>query len=250
MRAACRLKAIAGMDLMALAPAFTVEGLGAAAGLVTGLASSAHCAVMCGPLACAAAAPADAPVALGRRRRRWRQPLAYHAGRVSSYAAVGTALGLAGDGTRHVLSAVAPALPWVMAGALTATALGVGKRLPVPGALRRLAQPLIRRAAKFSPPGRAAAIGAATPLLPCGTLYGLFVTAAATASAIGGAALMAAFALGATPVLALVQGQGPLLARHPRAGALFRRVVPLLAAAALVWRAVHAGDGSAPPACH
>jgi uncharacterized protein len=241
------------MDLVGLSAAFTVEGLGAAAGMVTGLASSAHCAAMCGPLACAAAADgagADRPVVLGRRPRRWRQPLAYHVSRVGSYAAVGAALGLAGVGTRHALAGIAPALPWVMAGALTATAFGVGKRLPVPTALRRLAQPVVRRAAKFSPVARAAAIGAATPLLPCATLYGLLVAAAATASALGGAALMAAFALGATPVLAIIQGHGPLLARHPRAAGFVRRAVPLLAAAVLIWRAVHAGGGDAPPTCH
>jgi uncharacterized protein len=248
------------MDPLTLSAPYALEGLGAAAGLVAGLASSAHCALMCGPLACAAAAPSRpqaAPlVTLGRSAPARRnsllrsEVLAYHLGRFGAYAAVGAGLGLAGEGARRTLSGLAPALPWVMAGALVATAFGVGKRLPVPGLLKRLAAPLIRKSAKLAPVARAGAIGAATPLLPCATVYGLFVAAVAAASALGGAMLMAAFALGATPSLLLVQAHAPLIGRHPRAANLLRRLVPLVAAAVLVWRAVHAGTAMVPPSCH
>lgn len=248
------------MDPSTLLAPYALEGLGATAGLVAGLASSAHCALMCGPLACAAgAAPrpqAQPLVTIGRSpSSRWISPwrteaLAYHAGRFGAYAAVGAGLGLAGEGARRALSGMAPALPWVMAGALVATAFGVGKRLPVPGVLKRLAAPVIRKSAKLAPVARAGAIGAATPLLPCATVYGLFVAAVAAASALGGATLMAAFALGATPSLVLVQAHAPVIDRHPRAANLLRRVVPLLAAAVLVWRAVHAGTAMTPPSCH
>jgi sulfite exporter TauE/SafE len=137
-----------------------------------------------------------------------------------------------------------------MAGALVATALGLGKRLPVPPALRRLAAPLVRRSANLSPVARAAAIGASTPLLPCASLYTLFLAAVGSASALGGMALMSAFAVGATPALALLQAHAPLLGRFPRATIWLRRAVPLLAALVLVWRALNAGDGAAPPHCH
>ncbi len=232
----------------------TGHALGAAAALATGLASSAHCALMCGPLACAAAPGRGAeerPVTLRRRPPRWGEPLAYHLARVGTYGATGAALGLLGDGARRTLTQAAPVLPWMMAGALVVTAVGVGKRLPLPGALKRLAGPVVRRAATFSPVARAAAIGAATPLLPCASLYGLLLAAVASASALGGAAVMAAFAIGATPALALVQAHGPFLgARHPRAAIWLRRAVPLLAAVVLAWRALRSGGGSGPPACH
>jgi uncharacterized protein len=240
------------MELFTFAPTLLADGLGAAAGLAAGLASSAHCAVMCGPLACTAAAPASQPelVVLGRRRHAWATPFAYHAGRIGAYAAMGAVLGLAGEGARNALTGIAPALPWVMAGALAASAFGLGKRLPVPGALKRLAHPLMRKSANLAPTLRSAAIGAATPLLPCAILYGLFVAAVATSSALGGAVLMAAFAVGATPALALVQAHAPLLGRHPRVATWVRRAAPLLAAAVLVWRAVHSGAAGAPPSCH
>jgi hypothetical protein len=101
----------------------------------------------------------------------------------------------------------------------------------------------------FSPPVRAALRGAATPFLPCGFLYGAFVIAIAAGHAAGGALIMAAFALGTMPALALVQRQAARLAAvSPRTRAWLRRGVPLLAAAALIWRALAVGTGA--PHCH
>ena len=51
------------------------------------------------------------------------------------------------------------------------------------------------------PVWRAAAIGLASALLPCGWLYAFVVLAAGTGSASGGAALMLAFWLGTVPAL-------------------------------------------------
>jgi sulfite exporter TauE/SafE len=244
------------MDPFSFAPALVMDGLGAAAGLAAGLASSAHCAVMCGPLACAAGPRAedklsdDKLIVLGRRSRPAAAALAYHFARIGAYAAVGALLGALGEGARAALAGVAPALPWVMAAALVASALGLGKRVPLPAALKRLAQPLMRKSANLAPVLRSAAIGAATPLLPCASLYGLFLAAVAASSALGGAALMAAFATGATPALALVQAHAPIIRQHPRLATALRRTVPLLAAAVLVWRALHAGTAATPPSCH
>jgi sulfite exporter TauE/SafE len=244
----------APVDLSSL----SVNGVGATGAFIAGLASSAHCALMCGPLAGAtgvppatAASPASAPLVTIRRARRMRlAPLAYHLGRIGSYAVMGAALGTAGEQARRAVAGVGPALPWVMASALVATSLGAGRHLPVPQVLRKLAHPIIRRTANHAPALRAAAIGAATPLLPCAMLYGLFVAAAAAASGLGGAGVMAGFALGATPALALVQAHAPALARFPRMNPVARRLLPLAAAIVLVWRAVAGGAGGAPPACH
>jgi uncharacterized protein len=252
------------MDLSAVLSGGTFVGLGAAAGFVGGLASSAHCAAMCGPLACVAsghlvplgrlqtgaASGADGReiaenVALSRAPT-WRASLAYHAARITSYAAVGALLALAGDGAKRALGEIAPVLPWVMAAALVASALGLGRALPAPAFLKNLLGRFARKSAKFSPLARAAALGAATPLLPCAALYAVMLAAAATGSSVAGALLMAAFALGATPALAVMQFHAPLLRRHPRLALAAGRAFPLLAAAVLVWRALHAGA----PTCH
>jgi sulfite exporter TauE/SafE len=239
---------LAMQPLLSSVDALTIESVGAAGALLAGLASSAHCALMCGPLAGAAATPAPL-VSIGRPSRGGAK-LAYHLARIGSYTLAGAALGTAGEGARRAFSSVAPVLPWVMASSLVATSLGLGKRLPVPAVLKRLAGPLMKRSANLAPVARAAAIGAATPLLPCALLYGLFIAATAAGTTAAGAAIMAAFALGATPALALVQGHTRLLARFPRAVTAARRAAPLLAAVVLVWRAVHAGDAHTPPSCH
>jgi sulfite exporter TauE/SafE len=105
-----------------------------------------------------------------------------------------------------------------------------------------------RMASRLSLVARAAIRGAATPFLPCGLLYGAFVVAVGAGAPAAGAVIMIAFALGALPALALVQLGAPRFADHQSAGRVVRRVVPLLAAALIVWRAVNAGDGA--PHCH
>jgi sulfite exporter TauE/SafE len=233
------------MDLLAITP--LAHGL-LAAGFVAGLLSSAHCGVMCGPLACTASTVVKLD-ARRERRRSFREPAAYHGARVIAYAAVGASVGLAGEGVRRALSDIAPILPWVMAVVLVVSALGLHRRT-APASLKRVLGLWMRRSAEFSPLVRAGAIGAATPLLPCAALYGLVLAAAATGSPLAGAGLMGAFALGATPALALVQAHAPALRGHPRLAAWVQRAIPLVAAAVLIWRAVHTGDGATPPSCH
>ena len=81
-------------------------------------------------------------------------------------------------------------------------------------------------------------LGAATPFLPCGLLYGLFLAAIATGTPWGGAAVLGAFSLGALPALGAVQFGTGQFARSPRLALFARRVVPLSAAVVLVARAL------------
>lgn len=186
---------------------------------------------MCGPLACAGLPPSGA--------ERRTAAVAWHLGRVTAYTAVGVLLGLIGQGVTRTLSlSVQPYLPWVMALGLVITALDLGKHLkPLPG-IARVSRALARAGAKLSPAGRAFALGAATPFLPCGLLYGIFLAAVATGSALGGAAVMGAFSLGAIPLLAGVQAGAKAWSRWPNASAILRRAVPLTAAFILIARAL------------
>jgi hypothetical protein len=91
-------------------------------------------------------------------------------------------------------------------------------------------------------------MGAVTPLLPCGLLYGVFAAALAAGSFGGGALLLGAFALGGLPALFGAQLQLGLWGRRPRAADfLLRRALPLMAAAVLVYRAAGAAGT---PRCH
>ncbi|WP_224242795.1 sulfite exporter TauE/SafE family protein [Hyalangium gracile] len=220
-------------------PAVLAGSLGA---FTVGLTGSVHCLLMCGPLACA-----GLPLAPGPERRR--AVLAYQGGRVAAYMVVGGTLGALGSGVARTLDvSLRPALPWLMAAALTASALEVGKRLrPLPG-LSRLVGAVSRLGAKLSFVGRAGAMGAVTPLLPCGLLYGVFAAALASGSFSGGALVLGAFALGGLPALLGAQLQTGLWRHRPRiATFLLQRALPLAAAAVLVYRALGTPEK---PSCH
>jgi sulfite exporter TauE/SafE len=217
--------------------------VGAAGALVVGLTGSVHCLLMCGPLACAGLPGVKGP-------EKWRAVLAYQSARVGAYALVGGLLGALGGGVTQALAvSTRPYLPWVMAAALVASALELGKRLrPLPG-LSHVAGAITRAGAKISLLSRSGAMGAVTPLLPCGLLYGVYAAALASSSFGGGALLMGAFALGGLPALLGAQLQTGLWQRQPRVATfVLKRAVPLVAAAVLLYRAVGAGTGQ--PACH
>ncbi len=231
------------MTVFAALPSSPAVVAGALGALTVGLTGSVHCLLMCGPLACA-----GLPAVPGPDRKR--AVLAYQGARVAAYALVGGALGALGGGVTKVLAvSTRPYLPWLMAAALVASALEVGKRLrPLPG-LAHAARYVARWGANFSWAGRASAMGAVTPLLPCGLLYGVFAAALASGSFGGGALLLGAFALGGLPALLGAQLQTGLWKHRPKAlSFLLQRAVPLLAAALLIYRAV--GTGSSQPSCH
>ena len=196
---------------------------GALSALVAGVTGSLHCALMCGPLACSARG----------------SPIAWHVGRIAAYSFVGLLLGALGRGVSSgLMVSVQPVLPWVMAAGLVITALDLAKHArPIPG-VARISGVLIRAGAKVQPSTRSFLAGAATPFLPCGLLYGLFLAAIATGTPWGGAAVMGAFALGAVPAIAALQLGARRLTLSPKVNVVVRRVVPLAAAVVLVIRAL------------
>lgn len=209
------------------------------AALVLGGAGSLHCFVMCGPLACAAAGS-------GSRRL---PAIAYHGARIASYALVGALLGALGGTVPLGLSR---ALPWLMAAALLVAVIDPGgrrlRRLPPLPGIAHLLRLVASARARIAPTAQAALMGALTPLLPCGLVYGIGVAAVAASSAAGGALVMGGFAVGALPALAAAQLSAGWLRRLPRGrAALFERALPLVAAGVLVYRALMT---TAHHACH
>lgn len=218
--------------------------VGALFAALVGLASSVHCFAMCGPLACAGCARAGAV-----RRERVVAIVAYQSARIAGYSLVGAILGAVGGRSARVLGLTTPDwLPWLLAGLLVASALGLVERLPQIPQFAQLTRRAGRQSAGFAPTVRAAVLGGLTPLLPCGLLYGLWATSLVAGSATGGALLAGGFALGAVPALAFAQFGSEWLRRLPSGAHLvIRRVLPLVAAAVLIWRAVMI---PAAPYCH
>ncbi len=173
-----------------------------AAAFVAGLVTSIHCAGMCGPLACALM-----PVR-GDRADGQTVSTVYHLSRLTGYAALGLVAGGLGRAPLTWFSQSALRwLPWTLVLFFVALALRWDRHLPKLPALGRLVwklQGVLRRRSRTE---AAAALGLATPLLPCGPLYFLVALALLSGSALRGVEFMLAFGLGTVPLLWLAQTQ-------------------------------------------
>ncbi len=195
---------------MAIDPitAFGVALLGGAGG-------SVHCVGMCGPFA------GFQGMRRGARRFSLTQA-AYHGGRLTTYIALGTLAGLAGEALGRIadLWQVQRALAVVMGLVL----VGVGLTyFAGPGSGGRVGRAWGRVVGRLLSVGRSAGpysgpylLGLTSTLLPCGFLYSFAIVGAATGSLPGALATMAGFWLGTAPSLALAA----VLARRFRSGPL------------------------------
>ena len=137
-----------------------------AAAFVAGLVTSLHCAGMCGPLACAV---------LPVRREQGDVPsaaTAYHLARLGSYAVLGALAGWLGRMPLAMLpDAVLRWLPWLGVLFFVGLAMRWDRHWPRVPLLGRAFLRASGRLRGCPPPVAAAALGLATPLLPCGPLY-------------------------------------------------------------------------------
>ena len=195
------------------------------------LAGSPHCAAMCGPfVAFAAASPAS-------DRPRWTVMGAYHGGRLLAYLALGFVAGALGAGVEG-LGAVAGVsrLAAIVAGALmvawgmdTILALrGRRSRFHAPAKLANALGSVTRRLAGEPGVPRAAAIGVATALLPCGWLYAFVAAAGGTGSPSRAALVMLFFWTGTLPLMAAL-GMGLQRSAGP-----LRRALPIVTASVVL----------------
>lgn len=236
------------------------------AAALAGIASTPHCAGMCGPLAAAGCAAAGRPPRdrAGLGAVLGSPALGYHAGRLASYAFVGALAGHASyavlsslDGARFakIVSFVVGTFFVVHAALVilrtrrrasadltisSAELVRIGRRQTQPGRLAWLARVL---------PRRGLSLGLLTGLLPCGSLVGAALLAASTGNALGGAVANVVFGLATAPTLIAATLVGDRLVRWtsrlPRAA----RVLLLLGAAGISfarpWLVHH--DTTCPP---
>lgn len=197
---------------------------------VAGLAASLHCAGMCGLLSCGLGIAGQGSGMAGTG--------IYHAARLLGYGLAGALAGGIGqwigwtfalEGTRWI--------PWLLAAVLLAMAFGLDRKLGAFPGFRPLNLRVRSLALRFPPLRRAALVGLATPLLPCGPLYAILALALASGSAIRGAEMLLAFGLG--PVLAIgsVQLGSAWMSRNLAARKidLARRALAVGGALTLIW---------------
>lgn len=169
------------------------------------LMSAGHCLGMCGPLVCAASLPSERDARAGSIAGSL---LAYHAGRLASYAAIGLALGSIGALLPAGIHAVAwqAALSLLAAFALVWVGLGLLGIFPIasPGCAGRFAPGVARffaRIAGARPGVRKFGLGVTNGLLPCGPVYTVALAALASSGPWRGALAMLVFGAGTLPLL-------------------------------------------------
>ena len=209
------------------------ESLTTAAALVAGLATSLHCAGMCGPIACGLGTLAKS------EGERLTAASLYHGSRLLSYAAIGAVCGALGQQPlKRFFDSPAALLPWVMVLVLLCMAFGLDKKFPRPAVLNRFTARARFKASRLSAYGGASAMGLLTPFLPCGPLYLMFGATLLAGSAARGAEFALAFGLGTVPLLWLAQHQFHRIRSRltPLAMGRLRRGLALVTAVMLAWR--------------
>lgn len=197
--------------------------------LVAGLVTSVHCVGMCGPIACGLAAMPSSET------ERLMAMSAYHGSRLASYGVIGAVCGAIGmQPLEWFFGSPAVLLPWVLVAVFLVFGFGLEKKLPRPPALIKWTAKLRFKLGKMSPIRSGIALGALTPLLPCGPLYLLFGAALLTGSALRGAEFAMAFGLGTVPLLWLAQQQLKYLKKRFKPTTLVRFQRSLAIAAALL----------------
>jgi sulfite exporter TauE/SafE len=222
----------------------TVPGL-----FLAGLGGSvAHCSVMCGPFVLGQVGAGLGRVPAGRlcewHRLSESALVAYHAGRLTTYTALGAASGLMGLGlaqtprVRALLLGAAALLFLLMAARRMWPGLGCGFGLGtwVPAGWARFGGGMWVASLAARPGLGRYLRGVLLGFLPCGLLYAALVAAAASPGPTMGAVLMLAFGLGTVPALVLVGIAGQVMARRFSGAA--RRVAPLVLAVNAVALAV------------
>lgn len=217
------------------------DGLTFLSGLLLGLASSLHCAAMCGAIAASLMFAFSNGESAGKRIGAL---LAAHAGRVLMYVGAGAALGAFGSviygafdhANAHLF------MRWAAAVALGWIGLSVAELTPSLAVVDRIAVPIASALRSSGPAsvasGRAGAFasGVVWGLLPCGMVYGALFYAMLSGGALQGATAMTGFGLGTLPSVtgvALGVASFRRLARGAKARLAFGLGIVALAAASL-----------------
>lgn len=171
---------------------------------LTGLLQSPHCIGMCGGIMLAASAEGSAPA---------KGALLYNLGRVFSYSVIGGVFGALGKAVSY--SASISSMVFAMVGLLVAL-IGLNMWGLIPG-LRALFPE--QRACRLPAGARARfaakplVIGALTGLMPCGSLYAMWLHAVSCGGFTRGAVSMLCFALGTVPLSVAFGALGAFMPR-------------------------------------
>lgn len=182
------------------------SGISLISGFLLGLASTLHCAGMCGGIATGLVVMFQPSTGAGRLRVL----MLAQAGRITGYMIAGGILGFAGAGIYGAFdrAELFRLLQWAAALALVWIGLTMAGLLPMPSVVDRVVGRVSGTLARVMAPLRRSAAGPYVAgltwgVIPCPMVYGALFTALLTGSALGGVSMMAAFGLGTLPGVTL-----------------------------------------------
>lgn len=200
-----------------------------ATAFVLGIAGSAHCIGMCGPIALAVPSPGRGSAA------RLVSTLLLNSGRVATYALLGAAFGVFGAGLelaglQQVVSITAGAvlLLSVLLPGLVERWIPASRMAVLIGRVRAA----LARNLKRTAPEALFLTGALNGLLPCGLVYAAAIGAATMGSMGQGAFFMALFGAGTVPALLALRMSGGMIGARSRQW--LRKASPVLVSAMAV----------------
>lgn len=175
--------------------------------------------------------------------------LAYNLGRIASYVAAGALMGALGMliaelmpvyYAQRALLALAGVFMVLLGLYLSGWWMVLNRLEAAGGGLWRLIEPFSRRLLPVRTPWQALLVGLVWGWIPCGLVYSMLVTAVSAGSALKGAALMLAFALGTLPALITIGVLAGAAARLTRSPVLrrFAGVLVILFGVHTLWLAV------------
>jgi len=238
-----------------------------AAAAAMGFFGGTHCVVMCGGIAgVLSGGLVELRTKQGAARARWREAgltLAYNAGRIATYSALGALLGVLGGSIERFPALRDAGLAMRVLAGLTLVGLGahLAGWFPHFARLERVGLPLWQRVAPITKrllPAQtvpaAVGLGLAWGLMPCGLVYSALAIAAVSESAPAGALAMAAFGLGTLPALLAAGAAGAQVGVLLRNAWVRRTAGVLVAVAGLMHvagsaRQWHTLREAAPAAC-
>ncbi|HPF90323.1 MAG: sulfite exporter TauE/SafE family protein [Flavobacteriales bacterium] len=194
-----------------------------ATAFLLGVAGSAHCVGMCGPIALAVPSPNNAFLT------RLGSSLLLNGGRLFTYVLLGMTIGVFGAGMRLVGLQQVTSIAAGIALILSVLIPGLLERWAPTGqwsmAIGRLRGALGRQLGRTAPEA-IFFTGMLNGALPCGLVYAALLGAAAQGTVLNSAAFMAAFAMGTVPAMVLfrLSGAAMLSRLRPR----MRRLAPAL----------------------
>lgn len=171
-----------------------------------GLLTGTHCIAMCGGIMLSQTGAAASPV---------RSAACYNTGRLASYTAMGAVFGALGMVISYTMQV--KSIAFTMIGILVAL-IGINMWGLLPG-LRSLAPQQssfcsVTSGARRRFAARPLIVGLLTGVMPCGSMYAMWLLAMSGGSSGRGALVMLVFALGTVPLMLLFGSLGSLLPRR------------------------------------